>query len=114
MHFSNHLKIFRSLFQELVGWIVLIGYQNLRKKCGHLYTLREHPPDAYTLCFSNISTEQMLYTESDIEISMDKIETINFHQVSSRLFSRGWVAKNRVMVLDALFGFVYAFPVRYI
>ncbi|KAF6198483.1 hypothetical protein GE061_008231 [Apolygus lucorum] len=29
---------------------------------------------------SNISTEQMLYTESDLEASMDKIETINFHE----------------------------------
>lgn len=29
---------------------------------------------------SNISTEQMLYTESDLEKSMDKIETINFHE----------------------------------
>ncbi|XP_028038299.1 cleavage and polyadenylation specificity factor 73 isoform X1 [Bombyx mandarina] len=29
---------------------------------------------------SNISTEQMLYTESDLENSMDRIETINFHE----------------------------------
>lgn len=29
---------------------------------------------------SNIATEQMLYTESDLEASMDKIETINFHE----------------------------------
>ncbi|XP_029652120.1 cleavage and polyadenylation specificity factor subunit 3 isoform X2 [Octopus sinensis] len=29
---------------------------------------------------SNIATEDMLYTEKDIENSMDKIETINFHQ----------------------------------
>ena len=29
---------------------------------------------------SNIGTDQMLYSESDIEKSMDKIETINFHQ----------------------------------
>ncbi|GAB6026543.1 Cleavage and polyadenylation specificity factor subunit 3 [Chamberlinius hualienensis] len=29
---------------------------------------------------SNISTEQMLYTEADLEASMDKIETINFHE----------------------------------
>nr|CAD7598607.1 unnamed protein product [Timema genevievae] len=28
----------------------------------------------------NISTEQMLYTEADLETSMDKIETINFHE----------------------------------
>lgn len=29
---------------------------------------------------SNIATEAMLYTEDDLEKSMDKIETINFHQ----------------------------------
>ncbi|XP_069132461.1 cleavage and polyadenylation specificity factor subunit 3-like [Argopecten irradians] len=29
---------------------------------------------------SNIATDDMLYTEKDIENSMDKIETINFHQ----------------------------------
>lgn len=29
---------------------------------------------------SNIATEDMLYSEKDIENSMDKIETINFHQ----------------------------------
>ena len=31
--------------------------------------------------YSNIATEDMLYTDKDIENSMDKIETINFHQV---------------------------------
>ena len=30
---------------------------------------------------SNISADHMLYTEKDLEKSMDKIETINFHQV---------------------------------
>lgn len=30
--------------------------------------------------FSNIGTEQMLYTEADLEKSMDRIETINFHE----------------------------------
>ena len=29
---------------------------------------------------NNISTDQMLYTESDLEAAMDKIETINFHE----------------------------------
>lgn len=29
---------------------------------------------------SNIATDEMLYTERDLEKSMDKIETINFHQ----------------------------------
>ena len=34
-----------------------------------------------SLLFSNIAAEDMLYTESDLEKSMDKIETIHFHQV---------------------------------
>lgn len=29
---------------------------------------------------SNISTEQMLYTDHDLEESMEKIEVINFHE----------------------------------
>ena len=29
---------------------------------------------------SNISTDQMLYTDSDLEAAMDKIEVINFHE----------------------------------
>merc|ERR1712156_629229 len=29
---------------------------------------------------SNIATEQMLFTEKDLETSMDKIETLNFHE----------------------------------
>ena len=29
---------------------------------------------------SNIATEQMLFTEHDLEVSMDKIETLNFHE----------------------------------
>lgn len=29
---------------------------------------------------SNISTEHMLYTEADLQKSMDRIETINFHE----------------------------------
>ena len=32
-------------------------------------------------CHSNIAADQMLYTEKDLEKSMDKIETVNFHQV---------------------------------
>lgn len=30
---------------------------------------------------SNISADEMLYAETDLEESMDKIETINFHEV---------------------------------
>ena len=29
---------------------------------------------------SNIATDQMLYTETDLEVSMDKIDTCNFHE----------------------------------
>ena len=34
--------------------------------------------------FSNIATEDMLYSESDLENSMDKIETLHFHQVRNQ------------------------------
>lgn len=37
---------------------------------------------------SNIATEQMLYQDSDIEASMDKIETVNFHQVCMSSFGQ--------------------------
>ena len=31
--------------------------------------------------YSNIGADEMLFSEKDLEKSMDKIETINFHQV---------------------------------
>ena len=33
------------------------------------------------LSCSNIATDSMLYSDAEIEKSMDKIETVNFHQV---------------------------------
>ena len=38
------------------------------------------------LYHSNIAADQMLYTEKDLEKSMDKIETVNFHQVHSYVY----------------------------
>ncbi|XP_045501529.1 cleavage and polyadenylation specificity factor 73 [Colias croceus] len=49
---------------------------------------------------SNISTEQMLYTESDLEGSMDRIETINFHEEKDVKGVRFW-AYNAGHVLGA-------------
>ncbi|XP_076267356.1 cleavage and polyadenylation specificity factor 73 [Rhynchophorus ferrugineus] len=49
---------------------------------------------------SNIATEQMLYTEADLEASMDKIETINFHEEKDLLGIRFW-AYNAGHVLGA-------------
>ncbi|XP_026320654.1 cleavage and polyadenylation specificity factor 73 [Hyposmocoma kahamanoa] len=49
---------------------------------------------------SNISTEQMLYTESDLENSMDRIETINFHEEKDVRGVRFW-AYNAGHVLGA-------------
>ena len=31
--------------------------------------------------FSNMTADQMLFTEKDLEKSMDKIETVHFHEV---------------------------------
>lgn len=50
--------------------------------------------------FSNIATEQMLYSESDLEASMDKIETINFHEEKDILGVKFW-AYNAGHVLGA-------------
>lgn len=43
-------------------------------------------------CFtcSNISADDMLYTETDLEESMDKIETINFHEVKEVAGVKFW------------------------
>ncbi|XP_063703757.1 cleavage and polyadenylation specificity factor 73 [Culicoides brevitarsis] len=49
---------------------------------------------------SNISTEQMLYTEQDLEASMEKIETINFHEERDVMGVRFW-AYNAGHVLGA-------------
>ena len=39
---------------------------------------------------SNIATESMLYTEADLEASMEKIETINFHEERDVMGVRFW------------------------
>ncbi|XP_049828372.1 cleavage and polyadenylation specificity factor 73 isoform X2 [Schistocerca gregaria] len=49
---------------------------------------------------SNIATEQMLYTEADLEASMDKIETINFHEEKDVYGIKFW-AYNAGHVLGA-------------
>lgn len=49
---------------------------------------------------SNISTEQILYTEADLEQSMEKIETINFHEERDVMGVRFW-AYNAGHVLGA-------------
>lgn len=33
------------------------------------------------LLYSNMTADQMLFTEKDLEKSMDKIETVHFHEV---------------------------------
>ena len=37
----------------------------------------------YSSLFSNMTADQMLFTEKDLEKSMDKIETVHFHEVKS-------------------------------
>ena len=39
---------------------------------------------------SNISTEQMLYTDRDLDESMEKIEVINFHEEKEVLGVKFW------------------------
>lgn len=45
---------------------------------------------AISLISSNISADDMLYTETDLEESMDKIETINFHEVKEVAGIKFW------------------------
>lgn len=59
----------------------------------------------------------MLYTESDIENSMDKIETINFHQVLIELLieirsNKGWC--NAFVIFNEFFKFFKGTWFRYI
>lgn len=42
------------------------------------------------VCCSNISADDMLYTETDLEESMEKIETINFHEVKEVAGIKFW------------------------
>lgn len=46
-------------------------------------------PATLSYC-SNISADDMLYTETDLEESMDKIETINFHEVKEVAGIKFW------------------------
>lgn len=44
----------------------------------------------YSVYCSNIAADDMLYTETDLEESMDKIETINFHEVKEVAGIKFW------------------------
>lgn len=48
------------------------------------------PSDSLVAFCSNISADDMLYTETDLEESMDKIETINFHEVKEVAGIKFW------------------------
>lgn len=54
---------------------------------------------------SNIATDQMLFTEADLEASMEKIETINFHEERDVNGVRFW-AYNAGHVLGAAMFFI--------
>ena len=41
----------------------------------------------YHSIHSNIAAEHMLYDDKDIEASMDRIETVNFHEVCLRIYN---------------------------
>ena len=64
------LKLRQSIFLLLLGRV----FMTHATKAIYRWMLSDY------VKVSNLSTEQMLYTERDIEESMDRIETINFHQ----------------------------------
>ncbi len=49
---------------------------------------------------SNVSAEEMLYTEAELTASMPRIETINFHQVNIFVFFR----KEQIFIYLLIFG----------
>ena len=49
--------------------------------CGtNLYPTHAHNMHTHTHPHSNITADHMLYTEKDLEKSLDRIEVVNFHQ----------------------------------
>lgn len=68
--------------KAIYRWL-LSDYIKVRSVCDHA---RNFALPSLVIC-SNIATDQMLYTEKDLEKSMDKIETVNFHQVIPRIWS---------------------------
>ena len=49
--------------------------------CGtNLYPTHAHNMHTHTHTHSNITADHMLYTEKDLEKSLDRIEVVNFHQ----------------------------------
>lgn len=59
-----------SILIKYLSWCTLVD------SCDHV-----NAQVTCTFFCSNISADDMLYTETDLEESMDKIETINFHEV---------------------------------
>ena len=58
---------------------------------------------------SNMTAEQMLFTEKDLEKSMDKIETIHFHEVSYEYQVRRFIRTQSNFLLSL---FVYVLGER--
>lgn len=61
----------------------------VRFLCATLFYTDNRIPLTLSDC-SNISADDMLYTETDLEESMDKIETINFHEVKEVAGIKFW------------------------
>ena len=53
--------------------------------------------------FSNISADDMLYNETDLENSMSKIETINFHQEVEIEGIKFWCYHGKSLVTHIVF-----------
>lgn len=67
------------------------GSSQTTSKSGIYYSALGEPPALIDTeirnFYSNIGADEMLFSEKDLEKSMDKIETINFHQVMHNLNS---------------------------
>lgn len=69
-----------SFVKYVYGIFCITGFQNVM--FNHTITVTQQILKANLLFVvtSNISTEDQLYTEADLEESMSRIETINFHE----------------------------------
>ena len=66
------LNIFCETLMQNFLWFIAAAHEKLYlSKCQS---------SIFCYSFSNISTEDQLYTEADLEESMSRIETINFHE----------------------------------
>lgn len=70
----------KAIYRWLLSDYVKVRLEDARHHTASLWDKNTSMTETLFHC-SNISADEMLYAETDLEESMDKIETINFHEV---------------------------------